>query len=235
MDARARLAVWLFTAFAVVLILAVALAPMVLAWRLRVAVARSLAGPARVAVRVDAPPWSIVTGGLDAVTLEARRAMAGQLPVERLTLRLQEVRVDPARLWRGDGSPVTRVGRGEGEVALTQEDLQLFLASARGVQQAVLRLDGGAVSVEGDVRVGVVDLRMRMEGRLVPASPTTVDLYVQTLTVSGVELPREIGSVLVSRLNPLISLDGLPLPLWIESVAVEGGQVRMRVGVGERS
>jgi hypothetical protein len=235
MDARARLAVWLFTAFAVVLILAVALAPAALAWRLRVGATRSLAGPARVTVRVDAQPWSIVTGRLDAVTLEARRTMAGELTVDRLTLRLQEVRVDPARLWRGQGSPLLQVGRGEGEVVLTQEDLQLFLASTRGVQRAALRLDSGAVTVEGDVRVGAVDLRMRVEGRLVPASPTTVDLYVQTLTVSGVELPREIGSVLVSRLNPLISLDGLPLPLWIRSVAVEGGQVRLHVGVGERS
>ncbi|MDR7474366.1 MAG: DUF2993 domain-containing protein [Armatimonadota bacterium] len=235
MDARARLAVWLFTAFAVVLILAVALAPAVLAWRLRLAVTPSLAGPARVSVHVDAPPWSIITGRLDAVTLEARRAMAGQLPLERLTLRLEEVRVDPTRLWRGEGLPLVQVGRGEGEIILTQEDLRRFLVSARGVQQASLRLDGGAVTVEGDVRVGVVDLRMRLEGRLVPASPTTVDLYVQTLTVSGVELPREIGSVLVSRLNPLISLDGLPLPLWIASVAVEGGEVRVRVGVGERS
>jgi len=136
---------------------------------------------------------------------------------------------------RGDASAITRVGRGEGEVTLAQEDVQAFLASAKGVRRAVLRLDGGVITIEGDVRLGVVDLRVRMEGRLVVASPTTVDLYVQTLTVSGVQIPREIGSVLVSSLNPLIALEGMPVAMRIESVAVEGGQVRLSVRIGETS
>src|SRR3972149_5173241 len=65
MNARSRLAVWLFTALAVVVILAVALAPTVLSWRLRTAVARSFAGSPQVSVQVNAPPWAIVTGALD--------------------------------------------------------------------------------------------------------------------------------------------------------------------------
>src|SRR3990172_4249569 len=170
MNARSRLAVWLFTALAVIVILAVALAPTVLSWRLRTAVARSFAGSPQVSVQVNAPPWAIVTGALDALNLNVRRAIAGRLAIEQLSLRL-----------------------------------------------------------------GAVDLRVRMEGRLVVASPTTVDLYVQTLTVSGVQIPREIGSVLVSSLNPLIALEGMPVAMRIESVAVEGGQVRMSVRIGETS
>ena len=235
MNDRSRLAVWLFTALAVVVILAVALAPTVLAWRLRAAVASSFAGSPQVSVQVSAAPWAIVTGALDGVTIEVRRAIAGQLPIDHLSLRLEDVDVDPGRLLRGAASAVTRVGRGEGELTLAQEDVQAFLASAKGVQRTVLRLDAGVITIEGDVRLGAVDLRMRIEGRLVVASPTTVDLYVQTLTVSGVQIPREIGSVLVSSLNPLIALDGMPVPLRIESVAVEGGQVRLSVRIGETS
>ena len=235
MNARSRLAVWLFTALAVIVILAVALAPTVLSWRLRTAVARSFAGSPQVSVQVSAAPWAIVTGALDGVTIEARSAIAGRLTIEQLSLRLEDVKVDPGRLLRGDASAITRVGRGEGEVTLAQEDVQTFLASAKGVRRAVLRLDAGVITIEGDVRLGAVDLRVRMEGRLVVASPTTVDLYVQTLTVSGVQIPREIGSVLVSSLNPLITLDGMPVPMRIESVAVEGGQVRLSVRIGETS
>ena len=235
MNARSRLVVWLFTALAVIVILAVALAPTVLSWRLRTAVARSFAGSPQVSVQVNAPPWAIVTGALDALNLNVRRAIAGRLAIEQLSLRLEDVKVDPGRLLRGDASAITRVGRGEGEVTLAQEDVQTFLASAKGVRRAVLRLDAGVITIEGDVRLGAVDLRVRMEGRLVVASPTTVDLYVQTLTVSGVQIPREIGSVLVSSLNPLITLDGMPVPMRIESVAVEGGQVRLSVRIGETS
>ncbi len=230
MDTRSRLVVWLFTALAVVVILAVALAPTILSWRLRTSIAQSFADSPRVRTQVEAPPWAIVTGRLDQVTVEVRQAHVGQLPVEQMVLRLREVTVDPVRLLRGT-SAVTRVGRGEGEVLLAQKDVETFLASTKGVQRAVVRLDAGIVTIEGDVRLGGIDLRVRMEGRLVVASPTTVDLYVQTLTVSGVQIPREIGGVLVSSLNPLIALDAMPVPVRIESVAVEGGQVRMSVRV----
>src|SRR3972149_6077756 len=235
MNARSRLAVWLFTALAVVVILAVALAPTGLSWRLRTAVGRSFAGSPEGSGQGKAAPWGMVRGAVDGVTIEVRRAIAGRLPIEQLSLRLEDVDVDPGRLLRGDTSVITRVGRGEGEVTLSQEDVQTFLASAKGVRRAVLRLDAGVITIEGDVRLGAVDLRVRMEGRLVVASPTTVDLYVQTLTVSGVQIPREIGSVLVSSLNPLITLDGMPVPMRIESVAVEGGQVRLSVRIGETS
>src|SRR3989304_5368947 len=124
MNARSRLAVWLFTALAVVVILAVALAPTVLSWRLRTAVAPRFAGSPRVGV-----------------TIEVRRAIAGRLPIEQLSLRLEDVDVDPGRLLRGDASAITRVGQGEGEVTLAQEDVQTFLARAKGVRRAVLRLD----------------------------------------------------------------------------------------------
>ena len=100
---------------------------------------------------------------------------------------------------------------------------------------AVVTLAGGVVTIEGDVRVGTVDLRARLEGRLVVSSPTTVDLHVQTLTVSGVEIPEEIGRMLGGNLNPLITLRGIPLPVRIESVAADEGQVRIHVRVGDRT
>jgi len=77
MNARSQLAVWLFTALAVVVILAVALAPTVLSWRLRTAVARSFAGSPQVSVQVNAPPWAIVTGALDGLTRGDARSRAG--------------------------------------------------------------------------------------------------------------------------------------------------------------
>jgi len=40
--------------------------------------------------------------------------------------------------------------------------------------------------------------------------------------------------MLVSGLNPLISLHGLPVPIRIESVAVEEGKVHMRLRAGDR-
>src|SRR3990172_4867655 len=98
MNARSRLAVWLFTALAGVVILAVALAPTVLSWRLRMAVARRFAGSPQVSGQVKAPPWAIVTGALDGVTIEARSAIAGRLTIEQLSLRLEDVKVDPGRL-----------------------------------------------------------------------------------------------------------------------------------------
>ncbi len=235
MGERSRLAVWLFTAAAVVVIIAVAAAPAVVSWRLRAVVAQGLSGTPTISVRVRAQPWAVVTGALGGVAIDVHQAIVGRLPVDRLALRLRDVTVDPGRLLRGDPSALVAVGGGEGEVTLTQRDIETFLAAAKGVRRVVLRLQRGVVAVEGDVTVATLDFRVRMEGRLVVASPTTVDLYVQTLTVSGVEIPQEIGTVLVAGLNPLIALDGLPVPLRIETVAVEDGKVRMTVRVEESS
>jgi hypothetical protein len=231
MGDRSRLAVWLFTALAVVVIVLVALEPLVLASRLRAVIARGFGGSPTVSVRVQAPPWAVFTGALSAVTIEVRRGLVGQLPVDRLSLRLRDVTVDPASLFRGAPTALKRVGQGEGEAFLTQDDVAAFLTGVKGIQRATLRFEGGVVALEGDVQFASLDLRVRLEGRFVVASPTTVDLYVQTLTVSGVQIPKEISGALVANLNPILSLSGLPIPVRIESVTLENGQVRLAVRV----
>lgn len=228
-----RLVTWLLV-IVVLVIGAVIVAPAVVAWRVEAAIAQEFPGSASVDVRVRTAPWRLIRGTLDRVEVDARRAPTGGIIADRLSVRLRDVHLDLSRLMLERTLAVARVGDGEGMVVLGHEDLARYLATAKGLGRAVVTLAGGVVTIEGDVRVGVTDLRARLEGRLVVVSPTTVDLHVQTLTVSGVEIPEETGRVLVSGLNPLITLQGLPVPIRIESVAVEEGKVHMRLRVGDR-
>jgi len=235
MSDAARRGTWVVAVVVVAGLTIGVVAPLAVGWRLETVIAQAMGGHPQVDVQVRASPWGLVAGSLIAVDVTARGARLGQLPVSSMILRLRAVEVGFGRLVRGDPGALSRVDRGDGDLVLSRADLEGFLASVKGMQRAEVGLQAGVVTIEGDVRVGSLDLRARLEGRLVVASPTTVDLYVQTLTVSGVEIPREIGGVLVSSLNPLISLEGLPVPLRIESVAVEDDQVRMTVRVVESS
>lgn len=228
-----RLVTWLLV-IVVLVIGAVIVAPAVVAWRVEAAIAQEFPGTASVDVRVRTAPWRLIRGTLDSVEVEARRAPTGAIIADQLSIRLRDVHIDISSLMREGVLAGTRVGEGEGMVVLGHEDVERFLATARGVGRPVVTLAGGVVTIEGDVRVGTVDLRARLEGQLVVSSPTTVDIRVQTLTVSGIEIPEEIGRMLVGNLNPLISLHGLPMPIRIESVAVEEGKVHMRLRVGDR-
>ena len=232
---RPRLVTWLLAILVVLATAILIVAPAALAWRLRTAIAQALPGPEAVKVDVRVSPWYVISGRLDQVNIEARRTVVGQLPVDQLSLRLRDVRLDASRLVFETALAISHVGDGEGVVILRQEDLERFLADAKGVSRPVVRLGGGLVTIEGDVRLATFELHARLEGGLAVASPTTVNLHVQALTVSGVEIPREIGAALISGFNPLITLEGFPLPVRIESVDVNAGQVRLMLRVGDRS
>lgn len=227
---RPRLATWLLAIMAAGVVAVAFVVPAVLSSRLEAALRDDLGG-GRVNVRVQGAPWRLLAGSFTVLEVEARGAVINQLPVERLFLRLREARVDLGRLFRENTLVLASVGGGEGEVTLTRENLERYLSGSKGMQRAVVGMEGGVITIEGDVRVGDLDLRARLVGRLVIASPRTLDLHVQELTVSGVEIPREVGALLVASFNPLVNLEGLPLPARIASVAVESGQATIMVRV----
>lgn len=235
MTRRARWAAGLIAAAAAIVIVALVAAPLVLARRLQSVIAHSLAGTPEVHVQLETAPWRLWRGSVSAMRADVGRAQLGQVPVDRMTLHLRDVEVSLPAVLRGEAGAIRRVGSGDGEILVSREDMERFLDGVKGIRHAAVQLEAGLATIEGDVSVGSLDLRVRLEGRLVVASPTAVDLYVQTLTVSGVQIPKEIGGVLASSLNPLLALEGFPVPLRIESVAVDHGQVRMVVRVGETS
>ncbi|HEV8340042.1 MAG TPA: DUF2993 domain-containing protein [bacterium] len=229
---RWRPLLWPVIILAALAVVATLVIPEILSWRLESALRESLGG--RVSVRVAGVPWRLLAGSFDTLGMEARGIAVNQLPVARLALRLSDARVDLPVLFRENRLVLQSASGGEGAVTLTRENVEQYLAAAKSIQSATVSLEEGLITIEGNVRVGELDLRARLVGRLEIASPTTVDLQVQELTVSGVEIPREVGALLVASINPLINLAGLPVPARISSVAVEGGEATMTVRVDAR-
>jgi hypothetical protein len=226
---RARPAIWLLVILAVLVVVATLVIPAILSWRLESALRESLGG--RVSTRVAGVPWRLLRGSFDRLEVDTRGIVINHLPVERLYLTLGHARVDLGLLFRENRLLLRSAAGGEGQVTLTRENIEQYLAAAKSVQRATVALEQGLITIEGEVRVGELDLRARLVGRLEIASPRTVDLHIQELTVSGVEIPREVGALLVASINPLINLEGLPFPARVSSVAVEGGQATMMVRV----
>ncbi len=225
-----RLALWLLAVLAAAVVIGAVVIPGVIAGRLERILSSAFLG-GRVSVRVQGPPWRVLAGSFSTLEVEAAGAEVNQLQLERLFLRLSDVRVPLRPLFRGGTLSVQSAGGGAGDITLTRENVAQYLSRSRGMQRPTVTMQQGVITIEGDVRVGELDLRARLVGRLVIASPRTVNLHVQELTVSGVQIPREVGALLVATVNPLINLEGLLFPARVSSVAVEGGQVTIVVRV----
>ncbi|MDQ7829801.1 MAG: DUF2993 domain-containing protein [Armatimonadota bacterium] len=227
---------WIAGAIVVLALLLGAGLPSLVAWRLEAALARSLQGRPQVVVRTT--PGGAVTGRLRQVRADVRSAVVNRIPVDRLRIDLRGVEVDASRLYLRRQFVLRAVASGEGEVVLTQADLQRLLRETKGVSAAAVTLDDGMVTVEGDVRLEgfarELPLHVRLEGRLVATGPTTVGLHVRTLTLSGLVVPGEFGNALVGAINPLLDLRDLPVPARITDVRVDDGAARIAVAVTTR-
>lgn len=227
---------WIAGAIVVLALLLGAGLPSLVAWRLEAALARSLQGRPAVAVRTT--PAGALTGRLRQVRADVRGAVVNRIPVDRLRVDLRGVEVDASRLYLRRQFVLRAVASGEGEVVLTQADLQRLLRETKGVSAAAVTLDDGMVTVEGDVRLEgfarELPLHVRLEGRLVATGPTTVGLHVRTLTLSGLVVPGEFGNALVGAINPLLDLRDLPVPARITDVRVDDGAARIAVAVTTR-
>ncbi len=216
--------------------------PSVVAWRLEHTSPLSGNGASSL-VEVSGSP-GVLSGRLDRVNIRMGGAKVGDLPADEISLHLHNVVLDVPRLLVRKELVVSRMGTGDGIIVLSKENLQDFLASVWGVQNMVVTLENDMVIIEGDARALALGQRSlgprdplappsaRLEGRLMVSSPTTIGLQVQTLTLRGLVAPLDIRNALVSRLNPLITLRGLPVLARIRSVAVREGTVRLILQVG---
>jgi LmeA-like phospholipid-binding len=181
-----------------------------------------------VSVRAVAGPLGIIQGRVSRLRVHARDAKFDGTAVDEVTLDLRGVRVDPGRAFRGD-LVLRGVESGRAVLLVREERLREYLES-RGVQGATVRLDAGIVQVTGRVTVlnALVDVALR--AGFVIRDGTRLDLDVQELRVSGLEVPRDVGNALASSVNPILSAPQEPVRLRLTGVAVEGGTARL---VGE--
>lgn len=178
-----------------------------------------------VSVRATAGPVAVFQGRLARLRVRAADAKFDGTAVDEVVLDLRGVRVDPGRAFQGQ-LVLRGVERGTAVLVIGEARLREYLES-RGVQGAAVQLDDGVLRVTGRVTVlnALVDIALR--AGLALRDGTRLDLDVQELRVSGLEVPRDVGNALASSVNPLLTAPQEPVRLRFTGVGIDAGTARL--------
>ena len=161
----------------------------------------------------------LLTGRFSAIDLAATDARARGLELDSVEVQLSGVRVPRSVLFGGHG--MVRVDRAEGQVELSQQQINRLLAD---------RLSGGEVTIEANgvrLRVSAEVLGRRVEavvtGRL-GARGGRLAFQPQSVQVGGVRDPV-LETTLLSRFTFDVPLPRLPADIQVERVDTEPGAV----------
>jgi hypothetical protein len=178
-----------------------------------------------VSVRTTAGPVAVFQGRLARLRVRAADATFDGTAVDEVVLDLRGVRVDPGRAFQGD-LVLRGVEGGTAVLVIGEARLREYLES-RGVQGAAVQLDDGVVRVTGRVTVlgALVDVALR--AGLALRDGARLDLDVQELRVSGLEVPRDVANALASSVNPLLTAPQEPVRLRFTGVGIDRGTARL--------
>lgn len=206
----------------VLVVVVVASVNPVLAWRLQGALRQTLATPF-VNVRLIGWPAAVVSGRYVQVSIVAHRASADGVVLDELAAQLQDVQLDPVRAAAFGQLILRHIGGGQVTLRLLQEDVQRALENRSSVSGVVVKFADGLVRVSGTVSVLDARADVTLVGHLVVRDARQVVLDVGTLNVVGLAVPPGVANVLITPLNPLLTVDPLPVPLRLTGVEVKEG------------
>ena len=206
----------------VLVVVVVASVNPVLAWRLQGALRQSLATPF-VNVRLIGWPAAVVSGRYVQLSIVAHRASADGVVLDELAAQLQDVQLDPMRAAAFGQLVLRHIGGGQVTVRLLQEDVQRALESRSAVSGVVVKFAEGLVRVSGTVSVLDARADVTLVVHLVVRDARQIVLDVETLNVVGLAVPPSVANVLITPLNPLLTVDSLPVPLRLTGVDVKEG------------
>lgn len=175
------------------------------------------------AVRVLAGPIGLVTGRPGRLRFRLRGATIEGVTVREFRADLRGARLEMTQAWRGQ-LRVREVSRGEMALVVDEDAMQRHLATVNGIREPRVVLDDGAVKVTGTVVVLNAPFGVEIQARLAIQDGAALVLQVEHLTVNGVAVPPDIGTILAAGVNPVLRAPRDPVPVRFDSVTVRDGQ-----------
>lgn len=193
----------------------------ILSWHLGNGLRRDLRAQAA-SVRVFAGPVGIATGRIWRLQFRASRLRVEDATVRQLRGTLRDVTIDVRAALAGRLRILGMAG-GTMAVVVDEGDLQRYLAGARDIRNARVRLDDGRVTITGAVLVLNASFPIEVTARLAIDGEALV-LRVERLQISGVPIPQDLGNVLMGAVNPLLHAPQEPVPMRFSGVRVDDGR-----------
>jgi hypothetical protein len=181
-------------------------------------------GPAdRYEVRLDRKGTDLLRGRLgraDVTGIQVRTSDG--LVIPRMELKLQDVRFNMlARSLDG-------VGKGDFSAALGQDVVTRFIrqrTGGAGVRDVSVAFRSGQIAVKGTPELLGFGMPSEMVGKPVLRGRDAVDFQASSVSVFGMKLPQFAVDTLERKINPVVDLSGLKLPVRITKFSIQGNRL----------
>lgn len=143
------------------------------------------------------------------------------LVIPQMDLHLEDVRLGIA------SRTLDSVGKSDFSAALGAEGVTQYVRKRAGasVRDVSVRFRDGQIWVKGTPELMGVPLRSEVAGKPVISNRNTVDFSASQVSVLGLKLPRLAVNELERKVNPVVDLSGLKLPVRITELAVRGDRL----------
>lgn len=205
-------------------------APRLLATQLSQALERSMGSDSRAAVRVSAfPAAKMLAGSFDRVDVKAENVDVGGLRLRSVDVSAKGVHVPVGDLWSGRKVAIKDVQSAEITVTADEESVTRYFASRNDLLKHFrVELDDNLVYIFGRFELVGFTLDLDLQGRFVPAGPSTVRYELESIVVQNTELPRLVTERIMSAIDLSLDLTDLPVPVDIVKITTDDGLIHIR-------
>lgn len=209
-----------------VAVLGVLAIPLLIGWRLEEPVRSALHARGASVRLVGSLTWPL-TGRFARLDVEVRGARLGDVVVDETVLSLRGVQVDVLRAVVLRRLVVRHADGGRAVLRVRSEDLRQAVKDLPAVRDAAVSVRDGTVYLAATVDLLGQPVPVEVRGTLRALDGRRVVMHVEQMRVGRVQVPPAVAAVLAAPLNPLLTVDRLPVPLVIRRV--EAGEETITV------
>ncbi|MGQ9525117.1 MAG: LmeA family phospholipid-binding protein [Armatimonadota bacterium] len=180
-------------------------------------------GPAdRYEVRIGSAGTNLRKGVIGGLVIEGYRVRTKPgLTVNWCRVELRDVRFEPR------SRSITSVGDSSVVAEVLEQDANAYL-SARQDSYSNIRVEligDGEMAVVMEPRLVGVPVTVRLEGRPEVRGGSEIAFVPDAVRIARLNLPRRLLGLVERRVNPILRVDELGVPVVLEDVRVEQGKI----------
>lgn len=185
-----------------------------------------LVSPQYVDVQIEAfPAAKLALGKVDKLTIDTKRLVVAELPVTAFLASAEDVDVNVRKLLDGELA-IDKARKLRVTVILDESGLnQYFWSKVDPGKTFSIRLVGGFARLVGTISLLGRPIELTLNGKFQVVDRTSVEYIPTELVVSQTKIPDFLLDAVLRDRRFLIDLSSLPIPIEVEKITVEDGQV----------
>lgn len=195
--------------------------------RIEAGIVQSLDDVKLVRVEVRAiPAYALLVGRIPAISIDLRRVTMGDLTIDAVLLDGRNLVIDIPKLLSGEGVDVRSADSLRGTFVISEDDLnEYFWTKVQPSKFFRVALDRGRAVLQGQLNLLGKEMSVTVSGIFQVTDGTTVSFVPKDVTVAETAVPRLLMDVIAKEWGIALDLKQAAIPLIVEDLLVEDGQL----------